>query len=174
VAESDHVILHGHNACPHCQTELEAVAAKRHVKRQVFDIPPPRIEATEHLAEAKQCLGCGACVKGAFPAQVTQPTQYGPRLKAFACYLYHQQFIPLSPIIELLTALYGHAPSQAVVLAAVRQLASRTQAGLEQIRQHLIAAPVLHFNESGMRVAGRLQWLHVARKEESPVVRHQR
>ena len=162
VAEPDHVIRHGHNACPHCQTELEAVAAKRHIKRQVFDIPPTRIEVTEHQAEVKQCPGCGACVKGAFPAHVAQPTQYGPRLKAFACYLYGQQFIPLARITELLTALYGHAPSQAVVLAAVRQLASRTQASLEQIRQQLIAASVVHFDESGMRVAGRLQWLHVA------------
>ena len=84
VAEPDHVTVHGHYACPHCQTELEAVAAQRHEKRQVFDIPPARIEVTEHQAEVKQCPGCGACVKGAFPSHVTQPTQYGSRLKAVA------------------------------------------------------------------------------------------
>ena len=67
VAEPDHVIRHGHNACPHCQTELEAVAAERHIKRQVFDIPPTRIEVTEHQAEVKQCPGCGACVRVRFP-----------------------------------------------------------------------------------------------------------
>ena len=164
VAEPDHVIVHRLTDCPHCQTELEAVAAQRHEKRQVFDIPPARIEVTEHQAEVKQCPGCGVCVKGAFPANVSQPTQYGLRLKAVACYLYSQQFIPLTlaRIRELLTALYGDAPSEPVVLAAARQLASRTQASLEQIRQHLIAAPVVHFDESGMRVAGRLRWLHVA------------
>ena len=132
------------------------------MKRQVFDIPPARIEVTEHQAEVKQCPGCGACVQGAFPAHVTQPTQYGPRLKAFACYLYGQQFIPLARIRELLTAFYGHAPSEAVVLAATRQLVTRTHTTLERIRQQLIAAPVAHFDESGLRVEGRLQWLHVA------------
>ena len=162
VAEPDHVIVHRLTDCPHCQTELEAVAAQRHEKRQIFDIPPARIEVTEHQAEVKQCPGCGVCVKGEFPANVSQPTQYGLRLKAVACYLYSQQFIPLARIRELLTALYGDAPSEPVVLTAVRQLASRTQASLEQIRQHLIAAPVVHFDESGMRVAGRLRWLHVA------------
>ncbi|MCY3710494.1 MAG: IS66 family transposase zinc-finger binding domain-containing protein, partial [Caldilineaceae bacterium] len=90
VAEPDHVIVHELSACPHCQTKLEAETVKRQEKRQVFDIPPARIEVTEHQAEVKQCPGCGACVKGAFPAHVRQPTQYGLRLKAFACYLYGQ------------------------------------------------------------------------------------
>ena len=162
VAEPNHVIVHRLTDCPHCQAKLEAETVTRHEKRQVFDIPPARIEVTEHQAEVKQCPGCGACVKGEFPANVSQPTQYGLRLKAVACYLYSQQFIPLARIRELLTALYGDAPSEPVVLTAARQLASRTQASLEQIRQQLIAAPVVHFDESGMRVAGRLRWLHVA------------
>ena len=38
---------------------------------------------------------------------MSQPAQYGPRLKALACYLYSQQFIPLARIREFLTALYG-------------------------------------------------------------------
>ena len=161
VAEPHHVILHTLQDCPHCQTDLKGVGAKGHVKRQVFDMPPVGIEVTEHQAEVKQCPGCGACVK-AFPAHVTQPTQYGPRLKALACYLYGQQFIPLARIKELLTALYGAAPSEAVILAASRQLVSRTQATRERIRAQLIADPVVHFDESGLRVEGRLQWLHVA------------
>ena len=166
VAEPDHVIVHQLTDCPHCQTKLEAETVERHEKRQVFDIPPARIEVTEHQAEVKQCPGCGACVKGAFPANVSQPTQYGLRLKAFACYLYGQQFIPFARIRELLTALYGNAPSEPAILAATRQLARHTQDSLSQIRQQLIAAPVVHFDESGMRVAERLRWLHVASTEK--------
>ena len=162
VAEPEHVVVHGLAGCPQCQTELTDVAVEGHVKRQVFDIPPASIEVTEHQVEVKQCPGCGVCVQGEFPSHVTQPTQYGPRLKAFACYLYSQQFIPLARIRELLTALYGHAPSEPTVLAAARQLASHTQTSLEQIRQQLLAAHVVHFDESGLRVDGRLRWLHVA------------
>ena len=51
------------------------------------------------------------------------------------------------------------------MLAAARQLASRTQASREQIRQQLFASPVVHFNQSGLRVGGRLHWLHVVGTE---------
>ena len=62
VAEPDHVILHGHNACPHCQTELETVAAKKHVRRQVFDIPPARIES-DRASGGGQAVSWVWCVR---------------------------------------------------------------------------------------------------------------
>ena len=162
VAEPQHVILHALPGCPHCQTELTAVVAKGRVKRQVFDIPPVSIEVTEHQAEIKQCPGCGVRVQAAFPAQVSQPTQYGPRLKAQACYLHNYQLIPLARTTELLTDFYGQAPSEAVIIADNRQLVTRTQASRARIQHQLLAAPVVHFDESGLRVEGGLQWLHVA------------
>ena len=73
-----------------------------------------------------------------------QPTQYGPRLKAQACYLHNYQLIPLARTTELLTDFYGHAPSEAVLIADNRQLVTRTQASRAHIQQQLLAAPVVH------------------------------
>ena len=56
------------------------------------------------------------------------------------------------------------------MLAATRQLVTRTDTTLERIRQQLIAAPVAHFDESGLRVEGRLQWLHVASTDADPTM----
>ena len=162
VAEPQHVILHALQSCPHCQTDLTAVAAVGQVKRQVFDIPPLGIEVTEHQAEFKQCPGCGVQVKGTFPAHVTQPTQYGLRLKAQASYLNSYHFIPLARTTELLTDFYGQGPSEAVVIAANRQLVIQTRASRVRIQQQIRTAPVVNFDESGLRVEERLQWLHVA------------
>lgn len=166
VAEPDHVQPHPLLHCPHCQTDLSEIEALGHEKRQVFDVPPVRLEVTEHQAQIKQCPGCGQQVKGAFPADVSQPTQYGPRLKAQASYLNVYHFIPLARTEELLTDFYGQAPSEAVVIAANDRLAEQVKPSLDKVKQQLIHASVAHFDESGLRVENRLQWLHVASTPE--------
>jgi transposase len=162
VAEPDHTEPHPVVVCPHCQTDLGSIEAIGYEKRQVFDVPPVRLEVTEHQAEIKHCPGCGEQVKGVFPAHITQPTQYGPRLKAQASYLNSYHFIPLARTVELLTAFYGQAPCEAVVIEANRQLVEQSHPSLEKIKQQLVAAEVAHFDESGLRVEGKLHWLHVA------------
>lgn len=162
VAEPDHIETHAVLACPHCQTELGAIEPLGYEKRQVFDVPPVRLEVTEHQAEIKQCPDCGEQVKGLFPSHISQPTQYGPRLKAQASYLNNYHFIPLARTEELLTDFYGQAPCEAVIITANQHLVEQTQPSLECIKQQLIAADVAHFDESGLRVEGKLHWLHVA------------
>jgi len=162
VAEPDHIETHPVKACPHCQTDLSPIQSLAHEKRQVFDVPPVRLEVTEHQAEIKHCPGCGQRVKGAFPTDVTQPTQYGPRLKAYASYLNNYHYIPLARTEELLTDFYGQAPSEPVVIAANQHLAQQVEPTLASTQEQLIAADVVHFDESGLRVEGQLHWLHVA------------
>ena len=166
VAEPDHMEPHPVMACPHCRTDLGSIEPIGYQKRQMFDVPSVRLEVTQHQAEIKHCPGCGQQVKGVFPAHVTQPTQYGPRLKAQASYLNNYHFIPLARTAELLTDLYGQAPSEAVVIEANQQLVEQTQPSLERIKQQLVAAAVANFDESGLRVEGKLHWLHVASTPE--------
>ena len=160
VAEPDHIEMHLITACPHCETDLAGIE-----KRQVFDVPPVQLEVTEHQAEIKRCPGCGQNVKGKFPEHVTQPTRYGPRVKAQASYLNNYHFIPLARTKELLRDFYGQAPSEAVIIAANRQMVEQTEASLESIHEQIINANVANFDESGLRVAGKLHWLHVASTE---------
>jgi len=75
-------------------------------KRQVFDIPPMRVEVTEHRAEMKCCLGCGQQVRGQFPAAVSHAAQYGNHGLAFMVYLNAYQLVPMRRVVELL----GDAP----------------------------------------------------------------
>lgn len=83
-------------------------------------------------------------------------------MKAQASYLNTYHFIPLARTAELLTDFYGHAPTEPVFLAAHQQLVDQTQPTLARLQQQLQTAAVVHFDESGLRVAGQLHWLHVA------------
>jgi transposase len=162
VAQPDQVERHEIRVCPHCATGLADVEPSRVEKRQVFDIPPVRLAVTEHQAEVKQCPSCGQEVKGGFPPDVTQPVQYGPRFKAQAVYLNSYQLIPLARTCEVLGDFYGHAPSQGLVWDALTGVVEQVQPVVERIKQALTRADMAHFDESGARVEGHLNWLHVA------------
>ena len=162
VEQPDHVRVHQVSQCPHCATDLQPVEGCEVERRQVFDIPPVRVEVTEHRAEIKVCPRCGNQVKGDFPPGVTQPVQYGPRIKAQVSYLNNYQLIPWARTCELLGDFYGHAPAEALILESNTAVVDGIEPSLDATRQQLIASDVVHFDESGLRVESQLNWLHVA------------
>jgi transposase len=162
VEQPRHVQVHPVTCCLHCAADLRAVEPCGYEKRQVFDVPPVQLEVTEHQAEIKVCPVCGEPAKGTFPPTVTQPVQYGPRLQAQAAYLNNYQLLPWARVCELLGDLYGQTPAEALVPSANTALAQQIQPSLAEIKRQLIAAAVAHFDESGLRVAAKLNWLHVA------------
>jgi transposase len=124
-----------------------------------------RIEVTEHQAEIKICPQCGNRVKGDFPQAVTQPVQYGSRIKAQVSYLNNYQLIPWARTCELLGDIYGHTPAAALVQEANAALVESIEPSLDASKEQLIGSDVVHFDESGLRVEGQLNWLHVASTE---------
>jgi transposase len=161
VSEPTQVEEHRLANCPHCQHDLSAAEVVGVEWRQVFDVPPVVIEVTEHQVPVLCCPGCQAQVKAEFPAEVSQPVQYGERLKAQAVYLNSYQLLPVARTCEALEDLYGHRPSEAFVLSAMESLHEQLDPTLNAIREQLMQAEVMHGDESGLRVEGKLNWLHV-------------
>jgi transposase len=166
VAEPTYVIPHQLHQCHDCGASLADVPVSRLEKRQVFDIPPVQVEVFEHQAEIKQCPCCGKEVKASFPDDVTQPVQYGNRLRAQISYLNNYQLLPWQRTCDLIEDFYQHRPAQGLISSSNQQLEQGIDLSLTEIWRQLQQASVVHFDESGVRVVGKLHWLHVASTPE--------
>lgn len=162
VKKPDYVEKHTVTCCEHCHANLENVEAKKLEKRQVFDVPPSQIEVTEHIAEIKDCPTCHQTTTGAFPPGVSQPVQYGERIKAQMVYFNQQHHIPLERTAEIIEDLYGQSISESTIVEACNQMSQQVEPVVEAIKAELKETTgTSHFDETGGRINGKLWWFHV-------------
>ena len=163
VAQANYTVVHSVTTCQGCQADLTNVVASTRENRQVFDLPVVKLEVTEHQAEVKGCPACGKINRASFPNGVSQPTQYGPRLRAQLVYFTNYHFIPLARTREIIGELYQQSIAEDTIANAVAEVAVQVAPVNECIRAHLIETDsTVHLDETGMRVGGQLNWLHSA------------
>jgi transposase len=161
VERPDEVAWHAPSQCGGCGADLADAPVVGIEARQVFDLPPLRLLASEHRAQRRRCP-CGTTTQAAFPDHVRAAACYGPGVRALVCYLCVHQHLPVDRAAQLLADVLG-APLATGTLAAVVAEGARGLGGFgEVVRAGLAAAPVVHFDETGARVAGRLHWVHSA------------
>jgi transposase len=165
VKKPDHVKVHPLLICSCGQcggVSLQDQPVLDYECRQVFDLPPLRLVVSEHRAEIKQCPVSGLPVKAGFPCGVEAPVQYGPHFRGLMLYLSTQQLLPFERLRQTCLDLFGQ-PLSTGTLTQTNERAYQTLEPVEAaIMRGLIQAPALNLDESGVRVADKLHWLHVA------------
>src|SRR6202162_214523 len=163
VAVADDVINHYPSACATCGAGLAAQASAGHGARHGFDLPQAQpLVVTEHRAHDCHCAVCGTTTRGRFPDGVNAPVQYGIRIQSFVIYLLHHQLLPEDRLAELMADLFGVKLAAATIARMSRTCAERLRGFTEAVRDLVAGAPVKHMDETGFRIAGKTQWLHVA------------
>jgi transposase len=145
VAHPDHITVHRVKQCHYCQASLEAVTARGMEKRQVFDLPQPRVEVTEHQGEIKRCPDCGA------------------EIRALAVYLNQYQMLPLERVSETFAEVFEHPLAEGTIFEAGQVVAEQVAPVNKAVKKHLTEQEeVVHFDETGMHINGKLHWFHSA------------
>jgi transposase len=159
-------VLHTPIACRACGHSLKETSATEGERRQVLDLPPLALITTEHCALHKTCPHCGTQSVGTFPPEVATGVSYGTQIKALALYLKNFQLLPTARIVTLLSDLFGTSFSEGTLFPTEQRASERLEPFLERVRSALLASPVLHCDETGLRVEAKLHWLHSASTEE--------
>ena len=153
---------HEPGPCTGCGASLADAPEVGVERRQVFDLPPMTVRVTEHQLIARRC-DCGATTSGTAPEGVSAPVQYGPRITAIVLYLYVGQFLSKKRTTQALAELFGTPVCEATVASMTRRAASGLGEFLIQVKDRIAASEVAGFDETGLRVAGTLHWVHCAR-----------
>jgi hypothetical protein len=134
----------------------------RVVRRQVFDLPEPApLKVTEHQIVGKRCW-CGVETMAQAPPGVAAPASYGPRLRAVTVYLQFAQFCSRWRTARAVTDLFGVPISAGTVSGFGTRAAAGLGGFIARVTDLLLAAPVVGFDETSMRVAGGNWWVHTA------------
>ncbi|MHB8593969.1 MAG: IS66 family transposase [Acidimicrobiales bacterium] len=161
VATPDRVISHAPPSCASCGAGLDDAEVVSTERRQVFDLPEVRLHVTEHVAERRRCR-CGCTTKAEFPRTAIAPACYGPGIRALAAYLAVHQHLPMDRMAQLFSDVLTAPVSTGALAQMVAEAADATGPFLDTTRTLLTESPVVHFDETGGRAAGRLHWVHGA------------
>jgi transposase len=160
---------HEPGPCPGCGADLVGAPEVGVERRQVFDLPPISVRVTEHQLIARRC-SCGTTTCGVAPEGVVAPVQYGSRITAIILYLYVGQFLSKKRTAAALAELFGTPVSEGTVAAVTKRAADGLDEFLDVATDRIAESGVAGFDETGLRVAGELHWVHCARTDRYTLI----
>jgi transposase len=134
----------------------------RHLRQQVWEVVPAKLKVTEHRLAVLRCGRCGKTTRGEFAEAVRSGVQYGPGVKARVLYLQQYQLLPYQRTSEAMRDLFGCPLSPGTVANIARECAAGLVETELKIKKKLRRSAVIHADETGLRVAKRLEYVHVA------------
>nr|WP_244306150.1 transposase [Bacillus cereus] len=148
----DHTITYSPTHCTCCNTSLHHEPVTRYRICQVYDLPPIQIEVTEHTVAQKECPHCHSIQESQFSS-----VQYGPNIKRLIPYLTHCQCLSLKRTKEFFQDCFGHSISEGTLVNHINRFSAQLQPFLQEAKYKILQSPVVHFDETGMRLENKTQ-----------------
>jgi transposase len=149
--------------CPHCgggvepesgATQYQEEIVRRTVVRR-FDIAVGRCRQCRRQVQGRHGLQTSDAVR-------VGSVQLGPEALTLAAILNKQMGLSLGHTRQVLSYGFGLEVSRGGLYRALARMADRAERTYERLVETARQAPVNGMDETGWKVGGRLQWLHVA------------
>lgn len=158
----DEVVIHPVEQCDHCRQDLREQPATIVERRQVMDLPEKRLWVREHRVQEKSCPHCAHVTRARFPSEVKAAAQYGRGIAALAVYLVEGQVVPYARASQVLQDVLGVQLSAGSIARFVEQCHASLAPVEQQLKAALHQQPLLHLDETPMRVGTAHRWVHVS------------
>jgi transposase len=149
-----------------CGKRLLRQPMELHARRQVFDIPDPKLLVTEYQQYKCSCPECGQLNVGIFPLEVSAPVQYGAGVHSLVSVLNVKYHLSYQHIEELFEDLFDQPINASTIQSALVKADSCGKPIVEQIKSKLLESSVCHADETGLRIGTERHWLHVLCDED--------
>jgi transposase len=119
-----------------------------------------RANITEHRAYKGVCESCKATIPNDMP--LDDIITYGESVKAFVAMLSCEGLVSINRIKTMLYEMTGGtiALSEGTIAKWNKDLSGYLAPFIKEVKEKLLTQPVLHKDETGIRVDNSLQWLH--------------
>jgi len=149
--------------CPHCGGGLEPESCETQYQEEIVR----RTIVRRFDIAVGRCCHCQRRVQGRHPLQTSDAVgvgnvQLGPEALTLAAILNKQMGLSLGHTRQVLSYGFGLEVSRGGLYRALARMAGRAESTYEGLVETARQAPVNGMDETGWKVGGRLQWLHVA------------
>ena len=129
-------------------------------------MPEPKLTVTEHIYFVYATADGEQTVHAPFVEGARAPVQYGKNFGSMLVYLSDYQLIPMARISQFCSDLYNQDISQDTLNRFRNQCYKNLDSFEAQLKETLLASPVLHADETGIQINGTTEWLHVLSNEQ--------
>lgn len=158
VNNPDEIVKHKLHGLCGCGATLDSIEVLGTKERQVFEIILQK-KVIEHRAEYGECF-CGKRHTAAFPAGVTNHTQYGPQAKAFVSYMSQYQLIPFERLKEMFKDIFKLSLCEGTVFNTNKFGYNSLFSFEGFLKEALLVQDVAHADETPIKVGTELHYLH--------------
>ena len=158
-------ISHEPDECAVCARAAECDAS-RIVRETRYEIDINiETSTTAHQIMTVKCPRSEELLTGRFPGNVTGTVQYGTNIEALAVSLNTIGMVSINRTHEILSDVFGVPISTGTITAMASDCAGKVAETANEIKEAIMEEPVMHSDETGLRVGGKTAWAHTASTE---------